>query len=78
VEVDYRGSRAMAGRRVEGEGFSREGSPWAPFSSFDPTRYDKGKEVLKISWTPEKILADPCLLLVGLQELRRKKEIQQG
>jgi hypothetical protein len=36
-------------------------------SSFDPTRYDKGKGVLKISWTPEKILAVPFSpFLVGL------------
>jgi hypothetical protein len=76
--ISYWGSRAVAGRRVEEEGFSTEGSPRAPFSSFDPTRYDKGKEVLKISWTPDEILADPCLFLVGLQELKGKKEVQQG
>jgi hypothetical protein len=33
-----------------------------------PTEQDKRKSVLKISWTPEEILADPCLPLVGLQE----------
>jgi hypothetical protein len=77
VIVDW-GSRTVAGRRVEGEGFNIEGLPRASFSSFDPTRYDKGKEVLKISWTPDEILADTCLLLVGLQELKGKKEVQQG
>jgi hypothetical protein len=42
----------------EGRGFCR-GLASGSSSSFDPTRYDKEKGVLKISWTPEKILAVP-------------------
>jgi hypothetical protein len=50
----------------EGRGFCR-GLASGSSSSFDPTRYDKGKGVLKISWTLEKIPADPFFpLLVGL------------
>jgi hypothetical protein len=46
-------------------------------SSFDPTRYDKGKGVLKISWTLEKILAvsfSPFLVGLAKEIGERERE----
>jgi hypothetical protein len=41
-----------------------------------PTEQDKRKGVLKISWTPEKILADPLFPpLVGLAREKGEREI---
>jgi hypothetical protein len=61
--------------RKRGEG-SAGGLASGSSSSFDPTRYDKRKGALKISWTLEKI---SFLLLVGLLEKEgEREEVWQG
>jgi hypothetical protein len=57
-----------------GRGRGPDRKPRASFLPSMPSTRDKQKKFLKIPGCLGRSPADPCLLLVGLQELRRKKE----